>query len=209
MASDLVRFSLMELSVVKEMANIGLGHATTALSDMTGKPFNMDIPNVDSVMVDTVPNLLGGTDDLTVSVYMPFVGDVDGHIAFLFPWESARALWTTLLGMAPATVEDVDEMSVSAMLEIGNIINSSFLNAIADMTGMRLEATPPLVSVDTSFSILSTIVAEAEMNEAAAIAIETSIRSVDDASMKGFFFCIPTMDGLRTMFQRLGIVEAA
>ncbi len=208
MASDAC-FSLMELSAVREMANVGLGHATTALSEMAGRSFRMEIPNAESLPMETVMQRLGGKEDLAVGVYMPFEGDMEGQIAFVFPWASAQSLWNTLLGSAPATPDDVDELAGSAMLEIGNIINSSYLNAISDMTGSSLQATPPLVSVDSSLVIASTIVAEAAIRDVVAITIETRIFAADEEGVNGFFLCIPTVDGLRQLFAKLGLVEAA
>lgn len=199
----------MELSAVGEMANIGLGHATTALSDLTGRTFNMEIPNVDSVALEQVPSMIGGEEEVAVGVYMPFDGEVDGHIAFLFPWESAKVLWGYLLGTEIEDPSQIDEMAASAMLEVGNIINSSFLNAISNMTDLAMHATPPQVGIDITYSLLSSLVAEAEMQEVVAIAIETKIYTMEAPETNGFFFCIPTQEGLDTLFKKLGIRGAA
>lgn len=203
-----ITFGTLQLSAVHEMANIGLGHATTALSDLTGHSFNMSIPSIDSVPVTTIATLVGGAETVCVGVFMPIEGDVEGHIAFLFPWASAQRIWTLLIGSAPESVGVVGELEASAMLEVGNILNSSFLNALSDMTGLALHATPPLVSVEMASAIAESIVAEAEQRDVLALAIETAI--FDEAeSTRGYFLCIPTLDGLRLLFERLGIAEAA
>jgi len=190
------------------MANIGLGHATTALSELTGHSFNMSIPSVDSVPVNTISALVGGEETVCVGVFMPIEGDVEGHIAFLFPWGSAQRIWTLLIGSAPAEVSAVGELEASAMLEVGNILNSSFLNALSDMTGLALHATPPMVSVEMASAIAQSIVAEAEQREVVALAIETAIFDEAEAT-RGYFLCIPTLAGLQLLFERLGIAEAA
>lgn len=199
----------LETSAVYEMANIGLGHATTALAELTGHVFHMTIPNLDAVPVATISEIIGGPEELCMGVYMPFEGDADGHLAFLFPWASAQRLWRLLLREAPASPDDLQEIHASAMLEIGNILNSSFLNAIGDMTNMILHATPPLVSVEMAAAIAETIVAEAEMNEAIALAVETSIFEDEAGGANGTFLCIPSRVGLRRLFAALGIQEAA
>jgi chemotaxis protein CheC len=205
-----VNFSmgLIQQSAVHEIANIGLGHAMTALSTMTGHSFNMSIPNVDSVPATTLVEYLGGEEVGCVGVMMPYEGDVSGQMAFLFPFESAQKLWTMLLGQAPEGFEDVDEISTSAMMEVGNIINSNFLNAISEMTGLKMHATPPAFGMDYAYTLASTIVAEAEQNESVALAVETQIFN-ESSETKGFFLLIPTVDTLNKLFERLGIAEAA
>lgn len=208
MAKEAMQLSLIQLSAVQEMANIGLGHASTALSDLTGRSFNMEVPRVESVPLERVAEMVGGPEEVTLGVYMPFAGDAEGHIAFIFAWESACALWKMVLGFAPAGPDEVDELAGSAMHEIGNIINSSFLNALGEMTGLSLHATPPLLSVDHACSIVSSIVVEAEMSESVALAVETRIYEVGTNAVQGVFLCIPSHSGLRTMFAKLGL-EAA
>ncbi|MBX3120076.1 MAG: chemotaxis protein CheC [Fimbriimonadaceae bacterium] len=208
MGSENLKLGLLELSAVRELANIGLGHAMTALTELTGRSFNMSVPYAENVALTNLPEMLGDRDGINVGIYMPVEGDVEGHMAFLFPWAAAQRIWKMLLGSAPESIEDVSELEASAMLEVGNIINSSFLNAISDMTNYRLHATPPYVSVDYGVSILSAIVTEASYEEHAALAIETDIFD-DQNEASGIFLYIPTVGGLKLMFNALGIVEAA
>jgi chemotaxis protein CheC len=180
-----LELGVMEQSVVKELANIGLGHATTALSNLTGRPFNMSVPFVESIALEEIPLQLGAQEGISVGITMPIAGDAEGHIMFLTDWESAQGLWTMLLGSAPSDPWGVGELEASAMLEIGNIINSSFLSAIADMTNL-----------------------EASFSEHYALAIRTEIHDLA-GTFKGFFLYVPTMDGLKNAFRQLGLPEAA
>ena len=202
-------FTRMELSAVKEMANIGLGHAATALSELTGYAISMHIPSVRTINLESIPEMLGGTDEVAVGVYMQITGDMDGHMAFILPWTKAQVLWEMLLGGYPEDPAVIDELAASAMLEVGNIINSAFMNAISDMSGLRVQACPPLVSVDNCYSIVSTIIAEAEMSEVVALAIETELNSVGERQIGGFFLCIPTVESLRRFFNGLRLEEIA
>lgn len=207
MASDLT-LGLMELSAVKEMTNIGLGHATTALSEMTGKAFTMSVPDVESISLEAIPELLGGAEEFSAGIYMPIEGDVSGHIAFLMPWSSVQSMWRMLLGTEPGDPSEISEMDASALLEVGNIINSSFLNALADMTELSMHATPPYLAVEMSAAILDAIVVEASSRDHVALAIRTVIHDLE-GSMEGFFVYIPSIGGLRHLFSKLGIAEAA
>lgn len=203
-----LELGLMEQSVVRELANVGLGHATTALADMTGRAFNMLVPNVESVPLERIPELLGGDDTMSVGIFMPISGETGGHIAFMLDWRSAQSLWKMLLGSAPEDPESVGEMEASALLEIGNIINSSFLSAISDMTGLNMESTPPAMSIDYSYAILSAVVSEAALQDSIALSLQTVIHDYEH-SFEGYFLFIPTYGGLQTVFAKLGIAEAA
>ena len=208
MANEALNLGLMQLSAVKELANIGLGHATTSIAEMTQQPFYMSVPHAASIALEEIPLLMGGREELTVGIYMTVNGEVDGHIAFLYPWHSAQFFWRLLLGKAPENMEDVGELEASVMLELGNIINSSFLNAISDMSELPLHATPPLVSIEMAAAILQSIVLQACETDYAALSIETRIYD-DSGEAEGFFLFIPTVGGLHKLFAKLGIPEAA
>lgn len=209
MSSDLSKYSRLEQSAIHEMANIGLGHAMTALSDLTGHSFNMTVPMVDAVSLSEVPEMMGGSENIAIGVYMSIEGDVSGHMAFIFPWESARGLWKMLLGRSPEDYDDIDELTASAMLETGNIINSSFLDALAELTDLRIHATPPRMSLDTTYSIVSSIVAEAELGDAVALAIKTKIFETHTGSIEGYFLCIPERSSVELFFDQLRVRKTA
>ncbi|MCC7230460.1 MAG: chemotaxis protein CheC [Fimbriimonadaceae bacterium] len=198
----------MELSVVRELTNIGLGHATTSLSEMTGRKFTISVPDVESLSLERIPELLGGCEAYAAGIYMPIEGDVTGHIAFLLPWPSVRSLWKMLLGTEPCDPSEITEMDASALLEIGNIINGSFLSAIADMTNLAMHSTPPYLAIEMSAAILDAIVVEASSKDHLALAIRTTITEAE-GSLEGFFVYIPSIGGLRHLFASLGIAEAA
>lgn len=202
-------FGLLEMSAIREVANIGLGHATTAIANIMGAKFDMHIPNVETVALERVPEMIGDPSEVAVGVLMPIDGDLRGHIAFFFPWKSAQVIWKTLIGTSPEDPSMVDELGYSVMLELGNMINSAYMNAIADMAFLRMHATPPMVSIDLTSSIASSIVAEAELEDVIALVVETKIVGLDQEDVEGYFLCIPTAGGLHYLLNQLGVSEAA
>ena len=119
-----------------------------------------------------------------------------------------RGVWRMLLGSAPEIPAEVGDLEASALIEIGNIINSSFLNAISDMTNLSLHATPPVLAIEMAGAILDAVVVEASANDHVALAIRTQIFD-EEGTMDGYFAYIPSLGGLRTLFGTLGIAEAA
>lgn len=205
---DSFELGTLELSAVHEMANIGLGHATTALAGMTSHPFTMSIPSVETTSLTAVPQHFGGPEAVAMATHMEFEGDAEGWLTFLMPWSSGVKLLEVIVGTSPATPWQISELETSALLEVGNIVNGSFLNAISDMTGLRLLATPPWVSIEMAGAAVSTVLAEAEQKDAFALSVQTSIRG-ETTEIEGTFLCIPTVESLNTLMVRLGLREAA
>ena len=53
-----------QLDTLKEVSNIGMGHAATDLSQMIGQRVNMTVPNVKITENINVPESPGGADEL-------------------------------------------------------------------------------------------------------------------------------------------------
>ena len=102
-----------------------------------------------------VVNNLGGPENVLAGILMSLTGDVSGMIMFLIHKPFVKILLTNLLGMDIEDNFDLDEMSQSAIKEVGNIIAASYVNAIAELTGLAIEISPPELSVDMVGSILS------------------------------------------------------
>jgi chemotaxis protein CheC len=201
--------SLLQLSAVQELANIGLGRAATALSELTGTPFNMAVPEVVQTGLEHLPERGGETSFFSAAVYTPVEGEFDGHLAFLFDWESVQALCLALAGDAPESPVAFSEMHASVVMEVGNILNSSFLNAVSDMTGLTMSICPPIASLADPHSILASLAVEAEMRGADALSVDTALESMGPVRLVGSFFLIPGPSGLGTLFRALGLEEAA
>jgi chemotaxis protein CheC len=100
-------------------------------------------------------------------------------------------------------------MHASVVMEVGNILNSSFLNAVSDMTGLTMSICPPIASLADPHSILASLAVEAEMRGADALSVDTALESMGPVRLVGSFFLIPGPSGLGTLFRALGLEEAA
>ena len=72
------RIDKTKLDVLKELANIGVGNAVTSLSTMLNEEkINMDGPSARLVLLQDVPELLGGAELPVAGVYIESSGDAD------------------------------------------------------------------------------------------------------------------------------------
>ena len=134
-------FSEIQRSALLEIANIGSGNAATALSQLLGKPVEITYAEALLATLAEAADKIGAAAAPSAVVDTP-VADDGGKVLLLFP-DGAGEQLCELFG----TRLD-DEMGRSALREVGNILASSYLNAVVEMTGMELAPRPPTIEVD-------------------------------------------------------------
>ena len=190
------------LDALKEVGNIGAGNAMTSLAIMLDKKVDMSIPRVGVMELYEFAQLAGGMENLAVGVYMPVAGDAPGHIAFILPFDSACHLIDQLMYLPPGTTQELDEIACSAILEIGNILASSYLVALCNLTGLNLLSSPPSLAIDMTASILSAVAcAFADMGDKA-LTIVTQMEE-DFGMVEGYFIYVPEPESLHSILRAL------
>ncbi len=150
-----------KLDFLKELANIGTGHATTALSQMLhGKLFQLVVPDAQMLPFEELADFIGGLEQTVAGIFVIISGDVKGHMAFLLPLESALVLVELLTGDAD---DNLGELQLSALQEIGNIMITSYLNALSKMTGLLMAPSVPGLAIDMAGAVWQSVLAGAEV----------------------------------------------
>lgn len=141
--------------VLRELGNIGAGNAITALSQMLQCKVDMQVPQVRLLEFSEVGEMIGGEEQIMAGVFLGVKGDITGSMMFMVEEESARHLIAKMtMGMLPPGSE-FEEMGLSAMKELGNIITGAYLNSLSTMTNLSISPTPPALTVDMAGAILS------------------------------------------------------
>lgn len=196
----------VQMDLLKELGNIGAGNATTALSTMLGdQRLDMVVPEVVVCTLPETVELVGGPEMVVVGIYISMSGDVDGHIVFLLPKESALKLVGVLIGMR---LEDIDEMGLSVLQEVGNIVIASYLNALSDMTGLKLVPSVPALAIDMAGAVWGAILAGAQITEDFVTVIKAAFH-VEKTSLDGLIIMIPEADYFDKIFSILLGTETA
>lgn len=191
-----------KLDVLKELANIGMGHAVTALAQMLGEEtIFMDVPVATLVSLQDVPELMGGAELPVAGVFIASAGDIQLKILFVLPLESALNLTSLLL---PAGQKDSEDLKLSALLEVGNILTSSYLTALSLMTGLKLLPSPPAIALDMSAAIISTVMAEARIQDDETVLMQTAL-NLQEKRITGQILMFPDRGALSKIFSLLGI----
>ncbi|NLJ85126.1 MAG: chemotaxis protein CheC [Firmicutes bacterium] len=190
----------MELDLLRELGNIGAGNATSALSSMLNdRKLEMVVPEVACLTLPETTDLIGGSEAPVAGIYIAVSGDVDGHMAFLMPIESAHQLVDSILGQETS---EFDDMGCSVLEEVGNIVITSYLNALAEMTGLMIIPSVPGLAIDMAGAIWSSILAGAAILDEYITVIKTAFSS-EGKQIAGHIMLIPGEDGFERFFKIL------
>jgi chemotaxis protein CheC len=198
-----LRFEALQLDALKEVGNIGAGNAATALSKMLLTKIDMKVPYVKVLSFDEIAEYVGGGDRLVVSIFLRLEGEVPGNMFFLMDLQSAKNLVRNLLGSNEGE-DHFDEMELSALQEIGNILAGSYLSALADFTGLNLQPSVPALAIDMAMAILGYGLIEIGRSGDYALVIDTTFSNGDE-KVEGHFFLIPDPPSFNTLFGALGV----
>jgi chemotaxis protein CheC len=195
-----------QLDAMREVANIGAGHAATALSQMTTRTIMITVPRVKIKPLEDAGDMLGPPDQVVASVLMHMMGDLTGRAMLLFPEPAALILCDYLFRRERGTTTAFGEMEQSSLKEAGNILASAYLNALSDFMGMMLVPSVPSLVIDLSGAILTSAHLNFGHDREYALCVETSFRSEGATeSMAGHFLLLPDLASLQSIFDAIRI----
>lgn len=155
------------------IANDGAVRAGRGLSGLIGESIVIRVPEVRIGTRLDICNAVGGDDAVVFGAYLGVAGDVSGHVMLLFPVERALACVDLMCGQPPGTTTEADEFAQSAIAELGNIVGSAFVNALADAANLSLHPSPPLVVHDLAMALVQSVYAEVMAQDGPAVIIDT------------------------------------
>jgi chemotaxis protein CheC len=202
--SDFKPFADFQMDVLKEVGNIGAGHAATALSKLLDKPVDMQVPKVQMVPFEDISNSVGGPEALVLAIFLRVEGETPGNMFFILSMRSAKTLLRNLVGLEVENEEHFSEMELSALNEIGNILAGSYLSSLADFTHLYMYPTVPALAIDMAGAIMSYgLIQYGQMGDHA-LFIDTKFLDGTDA-VEGHFFLIPDPESFDRIFAALGV----
>lgn len=189
---------------LREIGNIGTGHAVTSLSKMTGKTINIDIPIIKIVSYKDAPALLGGPEEIQVGILLEVSGGLSGVFMFLLNEDFTKLMLNDLLGFEVSSVRSFDELSESAICETGNIMCCSYINALTMILEQEIHVSIPSVCCDMVGALLSVPMIEYGCQCDELMFIENQFE-FNHASFKSHILFLPELDSLKDMLRTLDI----
>ena len=193
----------MYVDVLREIGNIGAGNATTAIASMLGLRIDMNVPKVELMDASKLGSAICPEDEIIVGIFLEVQTDIEGSMMFLLKMGSAQYLVNKLMMRDADYKAEFDEMDLSALKEIGNIIAASYLSALSGMTRLTITPSIPYIAVDMAASILSVPAIQFGQFGDNALLIQTEFG--DEVRIQGFFILMPDVESYDKILTSLGI----
>ena len=153
-----MKLSAVQTDAMQELGNIGAAHAATTLSQMVGSTVQMSVPGIKAIDIADLGKYMG--EESAAMVVFELQGEIPhgGFVIFYITRESAIRLTNTMLGLTEMN-RPMNEMDESALLEVGNIMVSAFLDATAELLGFVMLPSPPAMTIDMVHAAMSSLIA--------------------------------------------------
>jgi chemotaxis protein CheC len=203
---DIRSLKALQLDALREVANIGAGHAATALSQMIGGTIMISVPTINVSRLEEVPPQVSAPEEPVAAVLMHMLGDLTGRTLLVFPKPTAVRLAELMLHRPGGSSSELGEMEQSAIKEAGNILSSAYMNALSDFMGMMLLPSPPSLAVDMSTGVLTTAYLQFGSDRDYVFCVESEFYMTDvEEKLRGFFLLLPDPGSLQAILRAVRV----
>ena len=150
----------LEIDTLKEIGSIGTGNAATSLSQILGKAVRITLPEVRIMEYNEAIEWIGGPETVTAGVLGEMGGQLNGIMLSVQQLDFVNMVLDSMLGTHIEDYSQLDEMGRSALIEIGNIMISTFINALSSLANISVDLTVPAFALDMQGAILAVPMAE-------------------------------------------------
>ena len=200
-----MKLQALQLDALREVANIGAGHAATALSQLTDRRIMISVPEIHVATSEDIAKQLGGPSESVVAITLQILGDLTGHVLLVLTRANARSLCNFLLGEQGGADADLTDLQVSTLQEAGNILGAAYLNALSNFMGMILLPSVPTVTTATWGAILE----KAGHEDVSVVLCASTKFTLSDPesgpSLIGRLLHLPDSASLATIFKTIGV----
>lgn len=165
--------------------------ASDVLNRWTNGAMRLELGEVTDVPPEEVMSRLGFQDESLVMVLLQLQDEPTGDILLTFAESDARQLAADLLRRDRGN-EEWTELEESAITETGNVLGSSYMNAIASRKNLALHPGPPQVFREFAESILEQLLLEHSMVSDSILYIATAFYRESQPLANGNVLFIPS-----------------
>jgi len=188
--------------MLERIIKLSTDSSAVALSEMTDKAIFLQSPRLDIVALESVVGITGGAEVTAVSVFLMFGGEINGNILLVFPGDSAFKLIDIVMHEDRGGIQELDEMGISVLGEVGNLVSAYFLSTLSDYTGLDLRPSSPMVAEDMVGAIISSAVMTLERAPEEILYIETEIAD-ETSKIEGYLMLFTDEDSLGSLLRAI------
>jgi len=187
----------MDLDALKEVANIGTGQASMALSLLFDQRVDIGLPKISIVKLSDIGKNLNSAETM-VGIYSGLKEGLEGNILLILPLDSALKLTNKLHGKDSIRLETED---ILVLGKIGSIMNSCYLTGVAQLLGQRIKFQAPNV-VSIFGNSLADFLAVSMAEDVKLMLVDIDF-DVKEFGIKGGFVLLLTIDSLYPLITKL------
>ncbi|MBO0429057.1 chemotaxis protein CheC [Vagococcus fluvialis] len=191
----------LQIDAMKELVNIGGGHAATSISSLINTKVDMIVPLIEIMEYEELYARIMSEDKIVYSVTTQILGNGGGVFLFALPEESANQISQMML---LNSMEKTQELIESSIKELVNIIVNSFLNAISELLNIRLMSSIPNLTIDMFGSIISSLYMAYDQYDEEVLIIKNEF-FYSGNQMDAYLYFIPETGVLEKLFKAIGL----
>ena len=195
----------MEIDTLREIGSIGTGNAATAMSTMLGREVRITLPEVRIMGYNEAIEWIGGPETVTAGVLVRMSGQLNGIMLAVQQLDFVNLVLESMTGSTIESYERLDDLRKSALVEVGNIAISTFINALSGLSGVSVELTVPAFAVDMQGAILA--VPMAEYGGMSDYLMTIGGNFVCDKAVPCRLLLSPDIRSLNYLLKKLGVTE--
>jgi chemotaxis protein CheC len=203
--TEVATLNEIQLDALQETGNIGCSSAATAVSQMISKPVLISVPDIKIKKINELRDSLKSYADehgKVVGVYLELTNEFLGSILFVFPYNSALSLADLLMCQEQGTTKELDEMSQSAVMEVGNVVVSAYTNALGKFLNSTIMLSPPTFAYDVPDGVLDRVLKNLGSEATHALIFYTKFNEENNL-FQSFFVLLPSEKSLDNLLQKL------
>lgn len=186
-------FPLTKLASLDTVVSQGAVGAAEALTGLTGVETTVEVSRLDFALVENVPKAVGTT--VRAGTVTELQAPPGGYFGVLFTESAAKDVANSLMPGDMGTDEEFDDMTKSAIAEVGNVVTSGFMDGWANTIGAEIPHAPPSFVHDMGEAIFDPIAARIAREQDLAFVIDTVIETGDD-SFDCSLYAVPNNEAL-------------
>ena len=195
----------MELDIIKEIGSIGNGNAATALSSLLSAEVKMPLPKVEILEFNEALGHLGNPEDVVAAILVEMSGEIQGIMLFILSKEFSDEIIFRVTGQPEVDFLNMQEIETSVLTEIGNIMISSYINALSSLTNVNVTLSVPQMAVNMLGGILSLPMAMLGLNSDRIMMITGKFK-IEGRELDSDMLLLPDVESLNVLMRKLGVV---
>ncbi len=202
MNADNLPVTPQQLDAIREVVNIGAGHAATNLSQLTGLRVMISVPRIQWVAGPATVDSLPGVGEL-VLITVPIVGVTESggeEASLILAKETALRMVALMMRRDPSRHTEIGALEQSALNEMGNIVCAAYVGVLGTFLNRGVMiGTPVLAAGDRE------TVGRAAVD---GLLIETDFTFLD-STFEGVFVLSHTDASFVSLLRALGFKDVA